>query len=79
LADLLGHPVKQWVLKNNNFLEEELSTFAQRIVDIVHSKFNRHLYDGHIEGYGWVLYPKKNKGASERHPYARPCGRSNSA
>jgi len=58
LADLLGHPVKQWVLKNNNFLEEELSTFAQRIVDIVHSKFNRHLYDGHIEGYGWVLYPK---------------------
>ena len=59
LADLLGYPVKHWVLKQNGFLEEELSPFAQRIIEVVRAKFNCHPYDGRIEGYGWVLYPPK--------------------
>ena len=59
LADLLGHSVKQWVLKQNGLLAEELSPFACRLMEIVEKKFNRHLYDGRIKGYGWVLYPQK--------------------
>jgi hypothetical protein len=59
LADLLGHPVKQWVLKQNGFLMEELAPFAQLLMKVIEEKFNRHLYYGRIEGYGWVLYPKK--------------------
>lgn len=59
LADLLGHPIKQWVLQKYGFLSEELAPFALRIIDIAEAKFNRHLYEGRIEGYGYVLYPKK--------------------
>lgn len=59
LADLLGHPVKQWILRQHGLLDEELSPFARRLMEIVEGKFNRHLYDGRIEGYGTILFPKK--------------------
>ncbi len=59
LSDLLGHPVKQWVLRKSNFIEQDLAPFAKRLMPIVKDKFNRHLYKNRIEGYGWVVYPKK--------------------
>lgn len=59
LADLLGHPVKQWVLKQKGLLDEELGPFANRLLQVVDVKFNRHLYSHRLEGYGWVLYPRK--------------------
>jgi hypothetical protein len=59
LADLLGHPVKQWILRQHGLLDEELGPFARRLMEIIEGKFNRHLYDGRIEGYGTVLFPKK--------------------
>lgn len=58
LADLLGHPVKQWVLKNHGLLDGDLALFGERVMTVVESKFNRHLYNGKIEGYGTVLFPK---------------------
>ena len=59
LADLLGHPVKHWVLRRYRLLAEEPAPFARRLMEVVEAKFNRHLYDGRIDGYGAVLYPKK--------------------
>ena len=59
LADLLGHPVKHWVLRENGHLSEQLAPFAERLLNVVEAKFNRHLYDDRVEGYGTVLYPKK--------------------
>jgi len=59
LADVLGHPVKQWALKRYGLLREALSPFGERLLNTVEPKFNRHLYDGRLEGYGIVLYPKK--------------------
>lgn len=59
LADLLGHPVKQWVLKNHELSEGDLAPFAQRVLKTVEGKFNHHLYNGRIEGYGTVLFPKE--------------------
>jgi hypothetical protein len=59
LADLLGHPVKQWALKRYGLTTDELAPFAQRLMTIVEPKFNRHLYDSKLEGYGIVLYPRK--------------------
>jgi hypothetical protein len=59
LADLLGHPVKQWVLKHHGLLEGDLAPFARRVLEAVEGKFNRHLYNGRIEGYGTVLFPKE--------------------
>jgi hypothetical protein len=59
LADLLGHPVKQWILQRYKLIDQELGVFAQRLIQVVEPKFNRHLYDGRLEGYGIVLYPQK--------------------
>ena len=61
LADLLGHPVKQGVLKYFGHASDELAPFAERLMGIVEPKFNRHLYDGRVEGYGMVLFPKGQK------------------
>lgn len=59
LADLLGHPVKQWVLRRRGLLQGDLAPFAERLLHVVERKFNRHLYDSRIEGYGTVLFPKQ--------------------
>jgi hypothetical protein len=60
LADVLCHPVKQYVLRQYGFVgPEEIGDFAKQLHLIVAKKFNAHLYDGRIEGYGYVLYPKK--------------------
>lgn len=61
LADLLGHPVKQWALKRFGHVSEALAPFAQRLMDVVEGKFNRHLYDGRVDGYGVVLFPGAQK------------------
>lgn len=58
LADILAHPVKQSILIEQGRLHTPLGPFAQRLLAKVDGKFNRHLYDGRIEGYGKVLYPK---------------------
>lgn len=59
LADLLGHPVKQWTLREYGLLEEDLAPFAQRLMRVIEPKFNRHLYDNRMKGYGFVVYPQK--------------------
>ena len=59
LSDLRGHPVKHWVLRQHEHTDVDLAPFAQRLLKVVEGKFNRHLYNGRIEGYGSVLYPKK--------------------
>lgn len=61
LADLLGHPVKQWILNHFGEAHEGLAPFAQRLVGVIEGKFNRHLYDQRLEGYGVVLYPRVEK------------------
>lgn len=58
LADILCHPVKQQVLVDIGHVIGDLAPFAQRLLAVCRSKYNRHLYQGHIEGYGTVMYPK---------------------
>ena len=58
LADLLGHPVRQSILCEEHHLTEPLRRFAERLIPIVESKYNRHLYDGRVVGYGKVFFPK---------------------
>ncbi len=59
LADLIAHPAKQWVLRNYGLLDESPASFAERLMKAVEEKFNRQLYNNRLEGYGFVLYPKK--------------------
>jgi len=61
LADLLGHPVKQWTLKYFGHAAEDPAPFARRLMEVVERKFNRHLYDDRVEGYGVVLFPRAPK------------------
>ena len=32
--------------------------FAERLIPIIEKKYNRQLYDGRVEGYGKVFFPK---------------------
>jgi hypothetical protein len=59
LADLIGHPAKMWVLRRSGMIDEPLAPFAERLMNIIDGKFNRQLYKNRLEGYGFVLYPKK--------------------
>jgi hypothetical protein len=59
LADLIAHPAKLWVLRYYGLLDEVPTPFADRLMKAVEEKFNRQIYTGKIEGYGFVLYPKK--------------------
>jgi len=59
LADLVGHPTKMWVLKQMGLVGDDPAPFAQQLMDVVTTKFNRHLYTGEIAGYGYVVYPYK--------------------
>lgn len=53
--------MKQWVLNHFGQNQAELAPFARRLVAAVEGKFNRHLYDGRIAGYGVVLFPRGQK------------------
>ena len=59
LADLLAHAVRDDILVQYGHLRsEEMAPFDQRVVSAAATRYNRHLYDGRIEGYGRVLFPK---------------------
>jgi hypothetical protein len=58
VADLLAHPVRQAILREKGRLTLPASSFVGRLVEVVEAKYNRHLYDGRIWGYGKVLFPQ---------------------
>ena len=58
LADLLGHPVKRAILHEMGKARRELAPFAEKLLQVLGSKFNRHLYKGDVWGYGKVFFPK---------------------
>ena len=59
LADLLGHPCRHDILMEFGHTTDAGGPFAVRLLEAVRGKFNAHLYDGRIKGYGKVLYPEK--------------------
>jgi len=58
LADLLAHPVRLAILIGKGEIRGPQSVFGERVMGIVRPKFNCHLYDGRVEGYGTVFFPK---------------------
>ena len=59
LADVLAHAVRDDILVQYSHLSREgMARFDQQVASAAASKCNRHLYDGRIEGYGRVLFPK---------------------
>ncbi len=58
LADILAHPVKQTALYEYGRIVSPEGVFGARLSGAVNEKYNRHLYDGRVEGYGRLLFPK---------------------
>lgn len=58
LADLLAYPARQDVLVEHERIADPGDIFGTRLIQAVRMKYNRHLYEGRIEGYGKVLFPK---------------------
>lgn len=58
LADLLAHPLRRAILAEAGHVAGEDATFGSRLAAVAEAKYNRHLYDGRVEGYGWVLFPR---------------------
>jgi hypothetical protein len=47
------------ILREKQRIAEAPSRFAQELLEAVDGKFNRHLYDGRVWGYGKVFSPEK--------------------
>jgi hypothetical protein len=58
LADLLAHPVKEFILRDEGREVDPISPFEAKLMPVLDPKFNRHLYDGRVRGYGKVLFPR---------------------
>ncbi len=58
LADMLAHPVKQRILQEKGLIDEKPGEFGQSLTEACWPKLNRHLYDGRVEGYGIVVFPR---------------------
>lgn len=58
LADILAHPVRSLVLSRHGRREAVFPTFGEKVLAVVERKFNRQLYKGTVEGYGYVFFPK---------------------
>jgi len=54
LADVLAHPVKQWVLWQKGIISEPMG-FGRQLADEAIRKFNVRNDTGQVEGYGWKL------------------------
>ena len=42
LADLIAHPSRNEILKEQGFLEKEFSLFVQEVIKILQKKYDRH-------------------------------------
>lgn len=55
LADLLAHPSKQEILHDNGRLQPSGDIFGLQISKAAAGKYNRHLYQGRVHGYGKIF------------------------
>lgn len=55
LADLLAYPLTRDVLVAYNRIPDRGSPFSDLVANAVQSKYNKHLYDGRINGYGRAI------------------------
>jgi len=42
LADLIAHPSRNEILKEQGFLEREFSSFVQEVIKILEKKYDQH-------------------------------------
>lgn len=55
IADLLANPCKREVLHEEGRITKSLSSFDNRILNAVKSKYNKRIFNGRIKGYGKIF------------------------
>ena len=55
LADLLAHPSKQEILLEEQRIDDPGDNFGQQICQCIQTKYNKHVYEGSIRGYGKIF------------------------
>jgi len=55
IADLLAHPCKTEILIDCKIIKQWSEVFGKEICKVIKSKYNRHLFNGRIYGYGKVF------------------------
>ena len=55
LCDLLAYPSKQEILVEQGRVGDPGDNFGRQICQHIETKYNRHLYQGRVEGYGKVF------------------------
>ncbi len=58
LADVLARAVRDDILAGNERPTEHVAPFDARVLAAIQPKYNHHLHDGRVGGYGRVLFPK---------------------
>ncbi len=59
LSDCLAYPIKQTMLLEKGKIKDPGDIFGKRVYEVVSKKFNRHIYDGRVWGYGKIWLPTK--------------------
>lgn len=55
LADLLAYPCREEILLENRRIADPGSVFSKEICQRIADKYNRHVYEGRVTGYGKVF------------------------
>ncbi len=55
IPDMVGYPIKQKILFENNRVTNYLGTFNEKIYHAVNDKINRQIYTDKISGYGEIF------------------------
>ena len=55
MADLLAYPCKQAMLFEEGKIEDPEEVLGKEVWRCTEAKYNRHLFDGRVRGYGQVF------------------------
>lgn len=55
IADLLAYPCKNELLSEKNRIKKKRDIFGSKVCKTIKGKYNRHIFNGRIQGYGKVF------------------------
>ncbi len=59
LADLLAHPCKEEILIDKGLIRDTRGSFTREFRKAIEKKYNHHLYNSRVDGYGKIFLPRK--------------------
>lgn len=59
LVDILANPLRRYVLLKCQRVEAQPTSYESRVFELLRTKFNQNTHSGKVEGYGWLIFPRK--------------------